>query len=93
MMSVGRFLSAGRLACCFAALALVWGGFLGIRHISGAESFVDSLENLTIDWRYRLAGPRPAPHNVVIAAIDDEAVREAGPIHYRARRWRASCAL
>jgi adenylate cyclase len=69
---------AALLTLAFVVIGMLWGGFLGLRHIAGAGSFLDGVENLTIDWRFRLAGPRPAPHGVVIAAIDDEAVREAG---------------
>ena len=46
--------------------------------ISGVGSFLDGFEYLTLDWRYMLAGPRPAPRGVVIAAIDDETVHDAG---------------
>src|SRR5271156_6210096 len=32
---------------------------------------------LTLNWRSRLAGPRPTPHQVAIVAVEDEAVRQA----------------
>ena len=38
---------------------------------------MDRIENLTLDWRFLLAGARPAPAGVVIVAIDDEALSEA----------------
>jgi len=78
MMRVGRPSVATVLTCSFALLGLVWGGFLGLRQVEGIGSSLDSVENLTVDWRFALAGPRPAPRGVVIAAIDDETVREAG---------------
>jgi adenylate cyclase len=71
--------SAARwLTGCFLLAGILWGGFLGIRDLTGAGSFLDGVENLTLDWRYGLAGPRPAPRDVVIAAIDNEAAQEAG---------------
>jgi adenylate cyclase len=95
--NVDRLSSAQRLTLGFVVLGLLWGGFLGLRHISGARSFLDGPENLTVDWRFQLAGPRPAPHDIVIAAIDDEAVREAGayplPRETVARIVRALAAL
>ena len=78
MTRLPRAPSARQLTLAFAALGLLWGAFLGFGQISGARSFLDGAENLTVDWRFRLAGPTPAPHGIVIAAIDDEAVREAG---------------
>ena len=71
-------LSTERVTLGFVVLALLWGGLLGFWQIAGSGSFLDGLENLTLDWRYRLTGPRPTPHDIVIVAIDDEAVREAG---------------
>ena len=44
----------------------------------GGRLVLDGLEYLTLDWRYALAGPRPAPRGVVVAAIDDEMVHDAG---------------
>jgi adenylate cyclase len=78
MMAFAPRSAARWLAGCFFVLAIVWGGFLGIRDLSGVGSFLDGVENLTLDWRYELAGERPAPSDVVIAAIDDEAVQAAG---------------
>jgi adenylate cyclase len=66
------------LTCAFVLCGLFWGGFLGLRQIEGIGSSLDSVENLTADWRFVLAGSRPAPRGVVIAAIDDETIREAG---------------
>jgi adenylate cyclase len=77
-LNVSRLSSLDRLTSGFVILALFWGGLLGFWQITGKGAFLDGFENLTVDWRCRLAGPRPTPHTVVIAAIDDEAVREAG---------------
>jgi adenylate cyclase len=78
MMRVGRPSATTVSTFGFALLGVVWGGFLGVRQIEGIGSVLDGVENLTLDWRFALAGPRPAPRGVVIAAIDDETVREAG---------------
>ena len=54
------------------------GGALGAQEINGLASPLDRIvENLTLDWRFLLAGARPAPSSVVIVAIDDEALSEA----------------
>jgi adenylate cyclase len=66
------------LTCGFVVVALAWGGLLGARQVTGSASVLDRLENLTVDWRFALTGPRPVPRGVVVAAIDDDAVREAG---------------
>ena len=51
---------------------------LGALEINGVASPLDRIENLTLDWRFLLAGARPAPPGVVIVAIDDETLSEAG---------------
>ena len=66
------------LTLSFLLIAIVWGGFLGSRQIAGTASVLDRLEYLTADWRFLLVGAQPAPRGVVIAAIDDEAVRAHG---------------
>ena len=65
------------LAGAFLAAAVVVGGALGAQEINGLASPLDRIENLTLDWRFLLAGARPAPSSVVIVAIDDEALSEA----------------
>src|SRR6202046_1211725 len=67
-----------RLTGGFLAAALVVGGALGAQEINGLASPLDRIENLTLDWRFLLAGARPAPSSVVIVAIDDEGLSEAG---------------
>jgi adenylate cyclase len=66
------------LTLLFVMLGIAWGGFLGARHLAGAGSALDQLENLSLDWRYSLVGPRIPPSGVVIAAIDEDTIRQAG---------------
>jgi adenylate cyclase len=66
------------LTATFVLIGVVWGGFLGARHVTGMGSGLDRLENLTVDWRFSLAGAQPAPRGVVIVAVDDETVQEVG---------------
>ena len=61
----------------FVAAALVSGAWLGLNHTIGVASGLDRVENLTLDWRFLLAGARPAPSGVVIVAIDDQTLSEA----------------
>jgi adenylate cyclase len=60
----------------FAAAGLLVGGWVGFGETRGVASLLDRLEMLTLDWRLLLAGPRPAPGDVVIVAIDDETLNE-----------------
>ena len=62
----------------FLAAAVIVGAALGTLEVNGVASPLDRVENLTLDWRFLLAGARPAPPGVVIAAIDDETLSEAG---------------
>ena len=62
----------------FLAAAIIVGGALGALELNGVASPLDRIENLTLDWRFLLAGARPAPADVVIVAIDDEALSQAG---------------
>ena len=61
----------------FLAAAVVAGAALGALELNGVASPLDRIENLTLDWRFLLAGARPAPTDVVIVAIDDQALSEA----------------
>jgi adenylate cyclase len=70
--SAARLLTGG-----FVAAALVSGAWLGRNETTGVASGLDRLENLTLDWRFLLAGARPAPPGVVIVAIDDETLSQA----------------
>ena len=62
-----RLLTSG-----FLAVALLVGAALGALEINGLASPLDRIENLTLDWRFLLAGARPAPPGVVIVAIRSE---------------------
>jgi len=66
------------LTFIFVAIGLLWGGFLGAQHIAGLDQGFSRLEYLTLDWRFLLAGEQSAPRGVVIAAVDDDTLREAG---------------
>src|ERR1700754_3660269 len=66
------------LTGAFLAAALIVGAALGAQEINGVASPLDRIENLTLDWRFLLAGPRPAPAGVVIVAIDDETLSQSG---------------
>ena len=70
--TASRLLTGG-----FVAAALVCGAWLGLNQMMGAASGLDRVENLTLDWRFLLAGARPAPPGVVIVAIDDQTLSEA----------------
>ena len=69
----------------FLAVAIVVGGCSRRARDNGVASPLDRIENLTLDWRFLLAGARPAPSGVVIVAIDDEALREARSVRRRAK--------
>ena len=77
------------LAGAFALVGLLIGGWVGVGEMRGAASVLDRLEAVTLDWRFLLAGPRRAPEDVVIAAIDDETLAVA-PDHSLSRALIAS---
>jgi adenylate cyclase len=66
------------LTLIFMLTGAAWGGFLGVRHVAALESVLDRVENLSLDWRLSLAGIRKPPRGVVIAAIDDATIAQAG---------------
>src|SRR5215470_9265473 len=78
MMHLRRPSIEALLTFAFIAIGLLWGGFLADQHLAGRDRAFSRLEYLTLDWRFLLAGSRPAPRGVVIAAVDDDALREAG---------------
>jgi adenylate cyclase len=71
-MRLGSGAGAFAATVGFVAAGLALGGWLGLNQIRGVASGLDRLENLTLDWRFLLAGPRAPPPGVVIVAIDDE---------------------
>jgi adenylate cyclase len=78
MIRTGRPVAAKALTLLFVLLAAAWSSFLGIRHLTATGTALDRLENMSLDWRHLLAGSRPPPRDVVIAAIDDETIRQIG---------------
>lgn len=65
-----------RLTIAIALVGAGLGAWLGLGEIRGDASILDRLENLTLDARFLVAGPRPAPRDIVIAAIDDETLAD-----------------
>ncbi len=78
MMALRRPAARTTLTILFVLIGAAWGGYLGLRHIAGRASALDALENLSLDWRYSLTGPRTPPRGVVIAGIDEATIHEAG---------------
>lgn len=78
MMRLRRPSIEALLTFAFIVIGLLWGGFLADQHMTGRDRVFSRLEYLTVDWRFLLAGSRPAPRGVVIAAVDDDTLREAG---------------
>jgi adenylate cyclase len=78
MMPLRRPSSEALLTLAFVVIGLLWGGFLADQHMAGRDRAFSRLEYLTLDWRFLLAGTRSAPRGVVIAAVDDDTLREAG---------------
>ena len=70
--TASRLLTGG-----FIAAGLVSGVWLGLNQMMGVASGLDRIENLTLDWRFLLAGACPAPPGVVVVAIDDQTLSEA----------------
>lgn len=60
------------------AIGLAWSGWLGWRHLDARGGVLDRAESTFSDQRLLVAGPRPAPRDIVIVAIDDDTVARAG---------------
>lgn len=58
-------------------LAGLWGAGLGFFHWRGGASILDRIEAPLADLHFLIQGPRAAPDQVIIVAVDDEAAREA----------------
>ena len=71
-MRIGRPSASLLLTGAFLAAGVLLGIWIGANQIKGGASALDRVENLTLDWRFLLAGARPAPEGVVIVAIDDK---------------------
>jgi len=59
-------------------LAVLWAAVIAVQHLDGRKSVLDRAEALFTDLRFLLVGPRKPPAEVVIVAIDDAAVADAG---------------
>jgi adenylate cyclase len=59
-------------------LAIMWGGSLALWHLGGDISILSRIEAPLADLRFLVQGQRSAPDSVVIVAIDDGTVQEAG---------------
>ncbi len=66
------------LTLAFAIAGALWGTWLARLQLTGAASSLDRIEALALDLRFRLAGPRPAPADVVIVAVDEATIRAVG---------------
>jgi adenylate cyclase len=78
MIRLRRRTAVAVVTLLFIVAGAAWGAFLGIRHVSALGSPLDRLENVSLDWRYALAGVRKVPRGVVIVAIDDATIAQAG---------------
>jgi adenylate cyclase len=61
-----------------ATLAGLWGAGLAFLHWQGSSSLLERLEAPLVDIRFLLEGPRQAPDNITILAIDDKTVQQVG---------------
>jgi adenylate cyclase len=61
-----------------AALAGFWGAGLALLHWQDGSPLLDRLEAPLTDMRFLIQGPRPAPDDITIVAIDDQTVQQAG---------------
>jgi adenylate cyclase len=84
MMMLRRPSARAILTILFVLIEAGWGGFLGARHLAARASVLDAPENLSLDWRYSLAGPRTPPRGVVTAGTDEETIAKPGRFRYRA---------
>ena len=62
--TASRLLTGG-----FIAAGLVSGVWLGLNQMMGVASGLDRIENLTLDWRFLLAGARPAPQALSLSRL------------------------
>ncbi|WP_156648564.1 adenylate/guanylate cyclase domain-containing protein [Methylobacterium sp. Leaf108] len=83
----------GLLLLAALGLGLAWSLALVLPHLRGQASLLDRIEAPLADLRFLVAGPRPAPADVVVVAIDDATIAAAGayplPRAYVARLLRA----
>lgn len=67
-----------RLTIAGVTVALLWSLFLVLPHLRGEATILDRIEAPLADLRFLVTGPRPAPADIVVVAIDDDTVRAAG---------------
>lgn len=60
------------------AVSLAFGLWLSRAHLAGEASPLDRAEAVLTDLRFLVTGPRPAPAEVAIVAIDEATVAQAG---------------
>jgi adenylate cyclase len=77
-MRIGRPPASFLLTVLFLATGVLLGILVGAKQTQGVASALDRVENLTLDWRFLLAGAHQAPEGVVIVAIDDRTLSETG---------------
>src|SRR5271170_2321686 len=77
-MAIGRAPASWLLTGVFLVAGGLAGLLLGFGQITGAAPVLERVEDLTLDWRFLLAGARPAPPGVAIVAIDDQTLSETG---------------
>lgn len=58
--------------------ALVWSTCLIVPHLRGEATLLDRIEAPLTDLRFLLSGPKAAPEDIVLVAIDDATIRAAG---------------
>jgi hypothetical protein len=75
MMALRRPSARTTLTILFALIGAAWGGFLGLRHLAARASALDALENLSLDWRYSLAGPLTPPRHACGYALANRGPR------------------
>jgi adenylate cyclase len=78
MIRIRRPSAIAVVTLLFVVVGAGWGALLGMRHVAALASPLDRLENVSLDWRYALAGPRAVPRGVVIVAIDDATIAQVG---------------
>lgn len=59
---------------------VLWAGFalLAVLTALGQTPWLDSLESLSLDWRFTLRGPRPFPQTIAVIGIDEASLDAFG---------------
>jgi adenylate cyclase len=72
------FRSRLMLAAGCGLVGMIWTGIIAQAHLAGRASLLDRIESPFLDLRFLVAGPRQAPANLAIVALDDDTVADAG---------------